>query len=289
MISVIVVHWNTPDLLYDCLISLRDSRPNDLAETIVVDCASDREHAAGLVSKFNNTTLVQMDRNDGYAAGCNAGIPTSSGEFLLFLNADTTVAPGAIDTLRACFDLNPRIGLVAPLLLNPDHSIQSSGYTFPGAINVVCDLLPVPDRLVESELNGRVSPGNQGLPFAVDYALGAAVAVRREALDAVGGWDESYGMYSEEIELARRLADADWTRLVEPRAIVVHHGGASTGQRPNEMQTALWRSRGMYHRRWTTPRKRALLRAIVEGASRVRLWNPQGEVVREAFAAGIDS
>lgn len=287
LLSLIIVHWNTPDLLRECLESIRRSEHDGCVETIVVDCASDRTDVAATTATFDFATLIQMDANEGYAAGCNAGFRASSGEYMLFLNADTTITNRALDTIVNCFQLNPRIGLVAPLLLNRDGSIQSAGYLFPGVMGVVCDLLPVPDRLRDSGYNGRISPGAADLPYAVDYPLGAAVAVRREALEAIGGWDEQYGMYCEEIELARRLAEHGWTRLIEPRARIVHHGGASTGQRPAEMEAVLWRSRGRYYRRWTAPPKLWAIRVIVSLSALLRPRNGRAAVIREAFTLGV--
>ncbi len=289
LLSIVIVHWNTPELLRACLASLARHPPAGPAETIVVDCASQGHEINHAVEGFDLAALVKLERNDGYAAGCNAGAAAAAGDLIFFLNADTTVTAGALDRLAGGFDLNPRVGLIAPLLLNTDLSIQSAGYRFPGAMNLFCDLAPVPARLQGSALNGQLSPGSLELPYAVDYALGAALAIRRDTLDLVGGWDENYGMYSEEIELARRMADFDWTRLVDPRARIVHHGGASTSQRPDEMVHALWRSRGRYHRRWNLRGKQIALRLLVNGTTMLRPGDPQASITRRAFAEGLGS
>lgn len=288
MISVVIVHWNTPDLLARCMSSIHDSKPLSPGEIIVVDCDSSPPGVEHVVRRFAGVRLIQLPHNDGYAAGCNAGAKEATGEVVLFLNADTEVEPDAIDRLNRCFTLNPRIGLVAPLLLNRDGTVQSSGYDFPGVMNLISDLLPVPDRVRGSRINGRINPGSGSLPYAVDYALGAALAVRSSALREIGGWDESYRMYSEEIDLAQRLAAADWSRLIEPRARIVHLGGASTGQQPTEMHAALWRSRGLYHRRWSNRHERHLLRWVVDLATRTGpMSDDRRRAVREAFASGL--
>lgn len=287
MISVVIVHWNTPDLLRNCLASILETAPDSLTNTIVVDCDSHGCGIDGLIAQFEGVRLIQMPRNDGYAAGCNAGFDALKTNTILFINADTELQPGAVAALRECFELNSRIGLVAPLLLNPDRSLQSSGYTFPGFANVICDLLPIPNRIRGSTLNGQVDAGNLGLPYAVDYALGAAIAVRTAALKEIGGWDENYGMYSEEVDLARRLDQAGWRRLIEPKAQVVHVGGASTSQRATAMQAALWRSRGLYHHRWSGRGKRLALRALVNVASHLSQKRGEGKLIRDAFAAGL--
>lgn len=289
MISVVIVHWNTPGLLTACLESIRAERErSELVDAVVVtDCASDNDSAAGAVRNHPDVTLLRLERNDGYAAGCNAGIAASSSEFILFLNADTELKPCAIEVLLRCISLNPRIGLVAPLIVNTDASLQSTGYRFPGVANVLFDLLPLPNRLRGSALNGRLDPGNLFHPYSVDYALGAALLLRRTALNQIGGWPEEYRMYSEEVDLARRLDAAGWTRLLEPRAIVVHHGGASTAQRPAEMQASLWRSRGRYHRTWSSRQRQIAIRGAVEVASRLAGEENDGAVVRRSFAEGL--
>ena len=288
MISVVIVHWNTPDLLAAGLRSIQTEREHSgcISDVIVVDCDSDG-NACQFVRTGNGVEVLRLERNDGYAAGCNAGLARTSSEFILFLNADTELEPGASGSLLRCINLNPRIGLVAPLLVNADSTLQSTGYRFPGVVNVLFDLLPLPDRLRGSRLNGRIDPGNQFHPYTVDYALGAALLVRRSALEQVGGWPEEYRMYSEEVDLARRLDDAGWRRLLEPRAVVVHHGGASTGQRPVEMQAALWRSRRKYHRAWSDRPRQLAIRGIVEVASRMSGDSVDGAAVRRSFAAGL--
>ncbi len=265
MLSIVIVHWNTPGLLANCLASIdaeRRDEPN-VGEVVVVDCASTVAGHREVIRRFPVNELIQMPANIGYAAGCNAGMRATTGDIVLFLNADTELTPGSLSALLDPFSLAPHIGLVAPLLLNVDGTIQSSGYRFPGILNTICDLIPVPARLYESSLNGRMSPGDGQLPYAVDYVLGAALAVRREAFIRARGLDESYGMYCEEIDFARRLEQAGWTRLIAPASEVVHIGGASTGQMPVEMRQALWRSRGMYHRRWDSPARRKALTNIV--------------------------
>lgn len=289
MISIVIVHWNTPDLLAACLDSITPAEAGSklISDVTIVDCASPDASFVAVAANDPAVNLVRLERNDGYAAGCNAGIAATSSELVLALNADTELRPGSIEPLLRCFNLNPRIGLVAPLIMNSDGTIQSAGYRFPGVANVLCDLLPVPDRLRGSRLNGRLDPGNLYHPYAIDYPLGAAIALRRSALEEIGGWNESFRMYSEEVDLARRLEAAGWSRLLEPRSRVIHHGGASTAQRPHEMQAALWRSRGRYHRLWTSRHQRTALRSIIEVATRITGSQSDGQAIRRSFAEGL--
>lgn len=270
-LSIVVVHWNVPELLRACLASIEaeKGRTKLAVQTIVVDSASDQHPPGKVAAAFPEVELLELGENRGYAAGCNAGIARASGEAVLLLNPDTELLAGALEVLWRTLHVAAYVGLVAPLLVNTDGSLQSHGYRFPGVLNVLCDLLPVPARLVESPLNGRVRLGDGVQPLRIDYPLGAAMLLRRAALAAVGGLDEAYGMYSEEIELARRLDAAGWTALLAPAARVVHHGGRSTGQRPGAMYEALWSSRARYYARWGTPLQRRMLPPLVAVGTRL--------------------
>jgi len=269
-ISVVVVHWNVPDLLARCLKSIvaEVKRSELTANVIVVDSASPDRRYHEVVQAFAGVELIELDVNRGYSAGCNAGIRDADSEAVLLLNPDTELLPGSLRKLRETLQLAPHVGMTAPLLLNTDGSIQSAGYRFPGIANVLFDLFPIHHRLGESPLNGRVPVRDGVQPLRIDYPLGAAMLVRRSALQAVGLLDESYGMYCEEIDLARRLADAGWTTLLAPAARVIHHGGQSTSQRPDAMHEALWLSRATYYQRFATFRQCAVIAAIVEAGLR---------------------
>lgn len=254
-VSVVVINWNVPEMLANCLDSIfKTTTRSDLKiEVVVVDSDSDVPGHRDVVQRFPNVALHELATNAGYGAACNAGARCSSGQTILFLNPDTIVHADSIDRLWSAMQLAPHVGLTAPLLLNQDGTIQSMGYAFPGAMNVLCDLFPVPARLYESSLNGRVPPGNGTLPLSIDYALGAALMVRRKAFEQAGGFDEEFFMYSEEVDFQRGLAELDWTRLLVPSARITHLGGQSTGQKPDEMYAALWTSRKQYFGRWATP------------------------------------
>lgn len=261
-VSIIVINWNVPCLLEGCLDSIRreSSRTSLAVETIVVDSASDDTTFRDVVAAYPEVTLIEMEENRGYGAACNIGVSSSQGSAVFLLNPDTVLHDSTLDALWNTLHLASHIGMVAPLLLNADGTVQSMGYRFPGALGVLFDLVPVPARLYESSLNGRVPPGDGVLPIAVDYALGAALLFRRIAFDDSGGFDEAYFMYSEELDIQQRLAIAGWTRMLAPAALVTHLGGQSTGQRPDAMRAALWESRARYFGAWLPERRKPLTR-----------------------------
>jgi N-acetylglucosaminyl-diphospho-decaprenol L-rhamnosyltransferase len=292
-ISIVIINWNVARLLDGCLASIfQGTEASDSSvEVIVVDNGSDERDYRQVVENHPVDRLIELETNLGYGAACNAGAAAARGEALLLLNPDTFLLPGSLDLLWNTMQIAPHIGLVAPMLLNRDGTLQSAGYRFPGVANLLFDLLPLPARLYESPLNGRIHTGNGELPYAIDYALGAALMIRRSAFEQVGGFDESYFMYSEEVDLQRRLADAGWTRLLAPAARIIHLGGQSTSQRPADMEAALWQCRARYLQRWSSPGQHRLEKLAVRAATAIDdRRNPSNRIrnrhIRGLFSGG---
>ncbi|HUZ03651.1 MAG TPA: glycosyltransferase family 2 protein [Thermomicrobiaceae bacterium] len=251
-ISAVVISWNTRELLARCLGSIARERERAglTVETIVVDNASSDGSAAMIEERFRDARLIVLPENRGFAAANNVALASARGPAVLLLNPDAELAAGALDALWRALHAAPHVGLVGPLLLNSDGSVQSAGHAFPGLAQVLIDLFPLHPRLVASRLNGRVTRYDGLSPMAIDHPLGACMLVRRAVVDNVGGLDEGYFMYSEEIDWCRRIRAAGWTILLAPAARVVHHGGQSSGQAPEAMFLALHRSRARYLRRY---------------------------------------
>lgn len=251
-ISVIIVSWNTRELLERCLRSVEgDVSVSGLrVQIVVVDNGSADGSAEMVARRFPGVRLLAHPENLGFTAASNLGLGQTGGAARLLLNPDTELLPGALIALWDGLHAAPHVGLVGPLLLNPDGTIQSAGYRFPGLAQGVLDLVPIHPRLTASRLNGRLGPGDGLSPLAVDHPLGACMLVRDVVVEQVGGFDEGYFMYSEEIDWCRRIKAAGWTILTVPRARVVHYGGRSTRQRSDAMFLQLHRSRARYLARY---------------------------------------
>lgn len=247
-LSVVIVSWNTRELLERCLRSLiADAKNSGIStETIVIDNASSDGSVAALRQRFPEVTLEALKENLGFAAATNRGIRRARGRDILVLNPDTEVLPGALSAMLRALHSMPHVGMVGPLLLNPDGSLQSSGYRFPNLTQSFLDFFPLHPRLVGSKINGRVSPGDGMSPYAVDHPLGACMLVRRAVVERVGMLDEQYFLYSEEIDWCRRIVAGGWTVLIAPSAHIIHYGGQSTSQAPAAMLLQLHRSRARY-------------------------------------------
>ncbi len=287
-LGIVIVNWNVRDLLAACLDSvyadLAQSASQVQGQVYVVDNGSTDGSVEMLRARFPQTPLCIAD-NRGMGGGNNLGLralgfgpggPARTGAALV-LNPDTLVHPGALGHLAEFLHRHPRAGVVAPKLLNPDGTLQPSGFHFPGLMQLVFDLFPPPGRLARlanSPLNGRypASAYAAGRPFPVEHTLGAAFAVRAEAMAACGLFDEAFYMYCEEIDWQWRLARAGWERWVAPAAEIVHYGGQSTSQEQVRAASLLhlWQSRRRLYARYHSPALNALAAPLVRLAMRRR-------------------
>ncbi len=246
-IGVVVVNHNTREHLRACLASL----PRGEVAPVVVDNASTDGSVEMVRAEFPEAVVLADGSNPGYGAAANRGVEACDTEHVLVLNSDTRIRPGALDALRAYLDRHPRVGIAGPKLLNPDGSPQASCFPFPGTLRWLLENDPV------APLAGRI-PGlrDRLLRFSppegaveVPWVLGAALAVRRAALREVGGFDETYFMYFEEVDLCLRLKNAGWETHFVPDGLVAHVGAASTSQVRGRMAAQHFRSSLRFYRR----------------------------------------
>jgi N-acetylglucosaminyl-diphospho-decaprenol L-rhamnosyltransferase len=262
-VSALVVTYNTRDLVLETLASL--AAEPDL-ETIVVDNASADGTAEAIAAAFPDVRLVRSAVNLGFAAGTNLAARQARGEYLLLLNPDAALCAGALPTLLGVLDAHPRAAATSPALIYPGGRPQDSAFRFPGLVQVGLDLFPVA-RLASSPLNGRVRSTRL---VQVDHPLGACMLIRRLAWDDVGPLDEGYFMYVEEVDWCRRARRRGWQVWHQPAAVVRHHAGASTRQRPAAMFAQLWRSRLRYYQRFHGPLYNRLVHRLVSVGLRRR-------------------
>jgi hypothetical protein len=280
-IGVVIVSYNTAALLHDCLQSLRACRLP--LRVLVVDNASSDGSAAIVRAHFPEVHLLALEHNVGFAAANNIGLRWlgsggsgsaahgSPPDFVLLLNPDTVVHPGALETLADFLLAHPRVGMVGPRLLNPDGSVQAAAFRFPTLLMSLLDVFPpgevLPGRLYGSWWHGRYPHEQQAdaAPFPIDHPLGACMLVRARTVDEVGLLDERYFMYSEEIDWCWRIRAAGWAIWQVPPAQVTHVGGAATGQFRQRMLVELHRSRITFFRQHYSRRfvraHRSILRA----------------------------
>lgn len=252
-LAIIIVSYNTRHLLAECLDSALTGlvRSGLAGQVWVVDNASADGSAEMVRESFPSVHLIAQERNIGFAAGNNRALQAidlgreDSPRHLLFLNPDTRVLGDALGEMVRFLDATPDAGAVGARLLHGDGGFQHSAFAFPGLWQIFFDFFPLHPRLLDSRLNGRYARRlyEAGRPFLVDHPLGAALTVRAETLAQVGGFDERFFMYCEEIDLCRRIKAAGWAIYCLPQARIIHYGAQSTRQFRDRMFVALWRSR----------------------------------------------
>lgn len=246
-LSVVVVSWNTRELLARCLRSIHEHPPQRSHEIWVVDNGSTDGSATLVRERFPRVRLIQNDENVGFAAANNQAIRQAEGEYVVLLNSDAEVRSGALQSLLEFMASHPRAGAAGARLLHPDGSLQPSCHPMLTPGREAWRLLFL-DRIWRraSYAMYRWDPDT---PRPVDVIKGACLLLRREALTKVGLLDEAYFMYAEEVDLCWRLAHAGWQRWWVPRAEVVHHEAQSTRQVAEPMYVQLYRSKVYFYRK----------------------------------------
>ena len=230
-VTVAVVSWNTRELLERCLASLAPEVERGRAEVCVVDNASSDGSAQLVAERFGWARLVASRENLGFGRAVNLAANGSSTPWIAAANADIALRPGALDALLAAGERDPRAGAIAPRLLLPDGRTQHSVFAFPTVSYSF--LLAVAAFRVRATSGDRLAfPGYWDTERArrVPWAIAAFLLFRREAWDAVGGFDERQWMYAEDLDIGWRLRTAGWATRYEPRAHVDHESSAATTQ-----------------------------------------------------------
>jgi len=231
-LSVIIVSWNVRELLRRALASLYASwgdRPG--LEIIVVDNDSDDDSVAMLRAEFPQVQVIANHDNRGFTVGNNQGLARAHGDFLLLLNPDTEVEGDALWQLVAHANNHPRVGMIGPRLLNPDGSTQSSRRQFPTLPVLFLESTWLQGLLPRRMLRSYYAQERpDDAVQTVDWITGAAMLTRREVVAQVGGLDEGFFMYSEELDWCHRIKDAGWEIVYYPQARIVHHEGKSSEQ-----------------------------------------------------------
>lgn len=265
-LSIVIINWNVRDLLRRCLESIFASRLPGL-EVIVVDNASSDGSLDMLRTEFSHVTLIANTENRGFPAGNNQGLAAARGHFVMALNPDTEIVGDALRRVAVYLEAHPEVGALGPQLLNPDGSVQSSRRRFPTFVTALFEstwLQGVAPRGVLRRYHMGDVPDDT--VHEVDWVTGASIAVRHEVLETVGGFDEGFFMYSEELDWCRRIRAAGWKIVYLPEAQVIHHVGKSSEQavaaRHIHFQTSKVRYFRKYHGRLAAGALRAALLAM---------------------------
>ena len=262
-LSIIIVSWNVRELLRKCLASVEAGRDSLTLQVIVVDGASTDGSPDMVAAGFPRVELIPCADNVGFPRGNNIGLARATGRFLLLLNPDTVVLGDALPRMIDHLEANPDIGLLGPQLLNPDGSIQSSRRRFPSLAT----------GFFESTWLEGLAPGVLARYYAlelsdnaiadVDWITGACIMGPRVVYERMGGLDEGYYMYSEELDWCRRIKDAGWRVVYFPRAQVIHHSAQSSEQAVTARHINFQRAKLRYYRKYHGRMSASVLRLFL--------------------------
>jgi len=278
-VACVVVTHDAMPWVEHCLESVGD------IPTAVVDNGSTDGTVAFVRERFPGVEVVEQE-NLGLAAGWNRGLATVDAGHVLILNADAWLQNDALERLLAASERHARAGLVAPRLLNADGTLQRSVRGFPTAWRIATEYLYLRKLGSGSRaLNAFYGAGFDHLSEReVDWVMGACMLLRRAAIDDVGGFDERYFLFSEEVDWMRRAADRGWSSVFAPDARCVHIGGASHGGRLfRENVRGQLRYLMLHGRRGEAERARRVMRLALLARGRLHR-GAQGAMYRDAAA-----
>jgi N-acetylglucosaminyl-diphospho-decaprenol L-rhamnosyltransferase len=259
-----VVNYNTGLALAACVASLRAA---GVAEIVVVDNGSVDGSLATLDADDTSVRVERTGRNLGYGTAVNRGAALLTTPYVLVVNPDIVIDPGAVDALGKALDAEPDVAVVGPAIRDVAGEPYPSARSFPsftvGAGHAFVGLI-WPDNRWTRRYRGSPPDAPAGVREA-DWVSGACCLVRREAFESVGGFDEGYFMYVEDLDLCWRLRRAGWRVLYEPAAAAVHHQGLSTAAHPYRMLAAHHRSTWRFARKSLVGVRSVLLVPVAGG------------------------
>jgi GT2 family glycosyltransferase len=230
-LSIIIVNWNGKSVLENCLTSIYDNQPNLEFELIVVDNASRDDSVAMIQSRFSDVRVFCNAENLGFAAGNNVGFALARGRYVLLLNNDTLVLPGALDESVRFMNAHADIGALGCRIEFPDRRFQTSCYRFNDPLVLfMIRVLPLGSVARERLNYGRYWAKEFSQPTDVDTVAGCFMMVRREVLDDVGVLDEDFFMYGEDEEWCARIHAGGWRIVYFPTATIIHIHRFSSNQ-----------------------------------------------------------
>lgn len=229
-ISVIIVSFNTRELLRACLEALERSAAGIACETIVVDNNSRDGSAEMVESQFPGVRVMRSTKNLGFAGANNLALSIARGRYLVLLNSDAFLQGDALSRALHGMEADPSVGLAGARLVGRDGSWQPSARMFPSILNDLLTLSGISGRFRSSKLFGRADMtwADPSKPMEVDWVPGAFSIIARDVLDHVGFFDENFFLYYEEVDLCYRIKRAGYRVCYWPDITVIHLGGESS-------------------------------------------------------------
>ncbi len=227
-LSIVIVNWNTREMLRDCLTSVRAGLRGITAEVIVVDNASSDGSAGMVADAFPEVTLIRNSENRGFAAANNQAFELTRGRHILLLNSDTLVHGTVLADSVGYLDVHPKAGAMGCRVLNTDGSVQLTCRPYPSLLILLYGTLGLyASRWPGFVARAQMNDWQRDSARPVDMITGCYLMLRREVLDAVGPLDEAFFFYGEETDWCRRMRNAGWELWFAPVGEITHHGSVS--------------------------------------------------------------
>lgn len=227
-LSIIIVNWNTREMLQACLDSVFARSDRLVFDVIVIDNASDDGSANMVADVFPQVRLIRNTRNVGFAAANNQGFEIACGRHVLLLNSDTIVHGDVLERSVEWLDAHPTVAAMGCRVLNTDGSVQKTCSMYPSALNQVL-LTSGLSRLSWPRFLGRyqMADWKRDVEHEVEVISGCYLLVRKSVIDAIGPLDEAFFFFGEETDWCKRMRDAGWSLMFAPVGEITHHGGGS--------------------------------------------------------------
>ena len=258
-LSVVIVSYNTREILHRCFQALKEASAGLTLEIFVVDNASRDGSVEMLGEQYPEVNVIASAVNLGFGAANNRALVEATGRYIILLNSDAFLRPDALRLSIQHMDENPEIGLGGARLIGPDEAWQPSARCFPSVLNDFLSLSGLSTRYPKSRFFGRADRtwSDHMQPAEVDWVPGAYSIIRPKALQDVGIFDEGFFLYYEEVDLCRRIKEKGYKILYWPDVVVVHLGGESSKTVTQAVmsrsgsQLTLWRMRSefLYYRK----------------------------------------
>jgi hypothetical protein len=258
-ITIVIVNWNTRDLLGDCLQSIYETIRDVTFEIIVVDNASGDGSVAMVREKFPTVRIIENTENRGFSAANNQAFAVMRGRYALLLNTDTILTERAVHELFSFMETHHDVAIAGGQLLNEDGSRQNSIANYPTLLSLLMNL-PLLEVLFPGQYPSKRYE-HKG-PLAVESVIGACMLVRREAMDEVGILDEGYFFFFEETDWAYRMRSAGWKIFHVPSARIYHLQGMSIG-RDVRSRILFYRSRYRFFGKWKGGAYNTAVRCVI--------------------------
>ncbi|PKK84134.1 MAG: glycosyltransferase family 2 protein [candidate division Zixibacteria bacterium HGW-Zixibacteria-1] len=236
-ISVVLISYNGREFIDDCLRTTLESLESVTFEIIVIDNASSDGTVEIIENKFSQAKLIRNSANLGFAKAVNQGFDAARGEFILLLNQDTRIVGDAVPRLMRRMTDDPAIGAIGPKFIGFDGKLQYSARAFPRYRDLLFEFTGLSYLFKRSKVFAAWKMGwfDHRTEQEVDQPMGAALMTRRDVIEKVGNFDESFGIFFNDVDFCRRVQEAGFINLYFPEAVVEHFVGGSTRQKKARM------------------------------------------------------